>query len=170
MHLSPRTKEKVMNQERKQAIAEEICECESLAELKALVCDLEQSDENRIYVDWQIVPLIKCEVRKLRGVEAPTEFQPQPRLKYTRAPRGNRQYRLLKTDVSWSTKAQVHAVMEILKAHVQVGEVVDEADIVQAMIANEHVLETRQGGKRIWDYYKGDHVEGLTAHGNLEKI
>ena len=84
--------------------------------------------------------------------------------------RGSKRYKLLSDDVSWSTKPQVHAVMAILRAHANVGDVLDESTIVEAMVANERVLETRQGGKRIWDYYKGDHAEGLMAHGNVEKV
>lgn len=84
--------------------------------------------------------------------------------------RGSKKYKLLSDDVSWSTKPQVRALMEILKAHVEVGGVLEESAIVGAMVANERVLETRQGGKRIWDYYKGDHAEGLIAHGNVEKV
>jgi hypothetical protein len=60
--------------------------------------------------------------------------------------------------------------MAILSAHVEVGDVLDESTIVEAMEANVAVLETRQGGKRIWDYYKGNHAEGLRAHGNVEVV
>jgi hypothetical protein len=72
--------------------------------------------------------------------------------------------------VAWSTKPQVHAIARILEAHAKVGDVLDEAAIVEMMEANVKVLDTRQGGKRIWDYYKGNHAEGLTAHGNVEKV
>ena len=84
--------------------------------------------------------------------------------------RGSKRYKLLSDDVSWSTKPQVHAVMSILRAHVEVGGTLDESTIVEAMVANERVLETRQGGKRIWDYYKGNHAEGLRMHGNVEVV
>ena len=73
-------------------------------------------------------------------------------------------------EAEWSTKPQVHAILQILGAHAKPGDVLDEADIVKMMVENEHVLQTRQGGKRIWDYYKGDHAEGLMAHGNVERI
>lgn len=85
-------------------------------------------------------------------------------------PRVDRQYKLLKTDVSWSTKPQVHALMRILAAHVEVGETVYESQIVQMMEENVAVLATRQGGKRIWDYYKGTSNDGLEAHGNVQKL
>lgn len=81
-----------------------------------------------------------------------------------------KKYKLLRLEVAWSTKPQVHAIARILGAHAKVGDVLDETDIVRMMVANEGVLRTRQGGKRIWDYYKGDHNEGLTAHGNIEKV
>lgn len=84
--------------------------------------------------------------------------------------RGGRSYRLLKKDVAWSTKPQVHAIMQIVGAHMQEGEVRTEEEIVEMMVQNEAVLQTKQGGKRIWDYYKGEHNEGLVAHGNMEKI
>lgn len=84
--------------------------------------------------------------------------------------RATKKYKLLKTDVSWTNKPQVHAVMAILTAHMEVGDVVGEDAIVKMMIANEDVLATRQGGKRIWDYYKGTHNDGLIAHGNVEVV
>jgi hypothetical protein len=84
--------------------------------------------------------------------------------------RVSKKYKLLKTDVSWTTKPQVHTLMAILTAHIEVGDVVDESEIVKMMIANEDALATRQGGKRIWDYYKGTHNDGLIAHGNVEVV
>lgn len=84
--------------------------------------------------------------------------------------RVTKKYKLLKTDVSWTNKPQVHAVMAILTAHIEVGDIVGEDAIVKMMIANEDVLATRQGGKRIWDYYKGTHNDGLIAHGNVEVV
>lgn len=81
-----------------------------------------------------------------------------------------KKYKLIKTDVSWTNKPQVHAVMAILTAHIEVGDVVGEDEIVKMMVANESVLATRQGGKRIWDYYKGTHNDGLIAHGNVEVV
>ena len=84
--------------------------------------------------------------------------------------RGSKRYRLLSTDVSWSTKPQVRALMEVLAAHVEVGGELSEATIVAAMEANVAVLETRQGGKRIWDYYKGRGADGLLLHGNVEIV
>ena len=179
-----------MLQERMNGIVAEIGEIADLAELKALWC-FGQSNNNE-YRDAQFVPNFQAAVARLRnqvkeeipmetmnleakvaellaqvealktGAAAKPPVQP--------AVRGLRRYRLLKTDVSWSTKPQVLALMEILMAHAKVGDVLDESTIVEAMVANEAVLQTRQGGKRIWDYYKGDHAEGLMAHGNVERI
>jgi hypothetical protein len=73
-------------------------------------------------------------------------------------------------DVSWSTTPQVHAIAAILAAHVKVGDVVADEDVVAMMEANEDVLATRQGGRKIWNYYKGGSDKGLLTHGNLEKV
>ena len=83
--------------------------------------------------------------------------------------RQGKKYVLRRTDVSWSTKPQVHAIMSILTAHLGVGDVIDESDIIAMMEANVAVLDTRQPAKRVWDYYKGNHVDGLMMHGNIER-
>lgn len=162
-----------MLQERLQGIREEIAESESLAELKALWCFGNE------YGDAEFVPDFKGAVARLRNqapqvaeyvptADVSTEpARPNPPVQGVR--RGNT-YRLLDTNVSWSTKPQVHALMAIIQAHVPVGGEIDEADVVAACEANVRVLETRQGGRRIWDYYKGNHVEGLSAHGNVKKV
>lgn len=160
--------------ERLEGIREEISEVASLAELKALWCFGAE------YGDALFVADFKSAVARLRN-QAPqaAEFVPTPDVQVasavTKPPvqgvqRGRNQYRLLDTNVGWSTKPQVHALMAILQAHLPVGGVADEADIVAAMEANVAVLETRQGGKRIWDYYKGMHAEGLRMHGNVEVV
>lgn len=84
--------------------------------------------------------------------------------------RSSRSYKLLSFDVKWSTKPQVHAIAKILEANFGLNEVVDEGIIVEAMERNRHILETRQTGQKIWNYYKGDHSEGLLMHGNVEKL
>ena len=84
-------------------------------------------------------------------------------------PRVARKWTLQSKDVSWSTKPQVHALMHIIAANVVVGEEVSEDKIVAAVEANAVILRTKQPAKRIWDYYKGDHADGLLAHGNLVK-
>ena len=178
-----------MTNERMEAIAEEILECQDLKELKALWC-FGQHEDNE-YGDAQFVPDFKAAAARLRSkeevampnvesleakvAELLAQVEALKSGAITKPPvqpvvRGSKRYKLLSDDVSWSTKPQVHAVMSILRAHVEVGGVLDEAMIVEAMVANEAVLETRQGGKRIWDYYKGDHAEGLMAHGNVERI
>ena len=171
-----------MVNERMQAITEEIGEVESLRELKALWCFGQH--ENNEYGDAQFVPYFKAAVARLRNAkEEPTtkikELEAQlaalraqlvPPTPVKRVSRGLKRYKLLSDDVSWSTKPQVQALMEVLKAHANVGDVLDESTIVEAMVANEAVLETRQGGKRIWDYYKGNHAEGLRMHGNVEVV
>jgi hypothetical protein len=172
-----------MINERLQDIPEEIAEVQSLSELKALWC-FGQSNNNE-YGDAVCVPHFKAAVARLRNTEevpmdevAELEAQiaalkaklasPKVQAKPPVQPvvRGLKKYRLLSDDVSWSTKPQVHSVMAILRAHVEVGGVLDEATIVEAMVANEAVLETRQGGERIWRYYKG--ANGLLEHGNIE--
>lgn len=118
-----------------------------IAELEALIATLRGTPT--------VVPTIKP--------AAPTAVKPPVQ-------RVAKKYKLLKTDVSWTNKPQVHAVMAILTAHMEVGDVVGEDAIVKMMVANEDVLATRQGGKRIWDYYKGTHNDGLIAHGNVEVV
>jgi hypothetical protein len=172
-----------------EAITEEILECQDLKELKALWC-FGQHEGNE-YGDAQFVPDFKAAAARLRSKEevampnvesleakvaellaqvealksgAKTKPPVQPVV------RGSKRYKLLSDDVSWSTKPQVHAVMSILRAHVEVGGTLDEASIVAAMEANVAVLETRQGGKRIWKYYRGKHAEGLEMHGNIVEV
>jgi hypothetical protein len=79
-------------------------------------------------------------------------------------------YKIVKFETGWTKKPQVKAIIEILKKICNVGDEVPESKIVAAMIENEALLRTRQGGKRIWQYYKGDHSDGLTAHGNIAKV
>ena len=173
-----------MLQELFDAIIEELAELNSMEELKALWC-FGQAEGNE-YGDAACVPYFKGAVERLRK-EKPVEqvedvqakltalLQQLEELKGVKSAavpivRSGRKYRLLKVEAEWSTKPQVHAILQILGAHAKPGDVLDEADIVKMMVENEHVLQTRQGGKRIWDYYKGDHAEGLMAHGNVERI
>jgi len=173
-----------MLQERFDAIIEELAELNSMEELKALWC-FGQAEGNE-YGDAACVPYFKGAVERLRK-EKPVEQVEDVQAKLTALlqqleelkgvkpaavpiVRSGRKYRLLKVEAEWSTKPQVHAILQILGAHAKPGYVLDEADIVKMMVENEHVLQTRQGGKRIWDYYKGDHAEGLMAHGNVERI
>ena len=110
-------------------------------------------------------------IQELEAQLAALKAQPAPAPPVPlKVARGLKKYRLLKTDVSWSTKPQVSALMAILSAHVEVGGTLDESTIVAAMEANVAVLATRQGGKRIWDYYKGRGADGLLLHGNVEIV
>ena len=178
-----------MTNERMEGIVDEIREVADLSELKALWC-FGQHEDNE-YGDAQFVPDFRAAAARLRSKEevamlnvesleakvAELLAQVEALKSSTQAKppvqpvvRGSKRYKLLSDDVSWSTKPQVHAVMSILRAHVEVGGTLDESTIVAAMEANVAVLETHQGGKRIWDYYKGDHAEGLRMHGNVEVV
>jgi hypothetical protein len=60
--------------------------------------------------------------------------------------------------------------MAVLAAHVEVGAEFSNEEAIQMMDANASVLNTEQGGKRIWDYYRGKHTRGLEGHGNIERV
>lgn len=171
--------------ERIRSVAEELREVESLPELKAIWCHW--VSEAPAFADEPVAMSgVRQALRRLRSQPRPeeptTEQLPEEVIdllkrldqleKGPKPPiiRATRKYQLLKKEVDWSTKPQVHAVMQILTAHMAVGDIVDESDIVAMMVANEELLETKQGGKRIWDYYKGDHNQGLVAHGNVRRI
>lgn len=172
-----------MLQERIEAIREELQEVESLPELKALWCHW-QCEDAEAANSAACTPFVKEARRRLRGVDTSVSDEHRHILKMidelivasssrqtpAKKQPSNRVYRLLKMDVSWTTKPQVHAIMQILGAHAKPGDELPESDIVRMMEENVHVLETKQGGKRIWDYYKGDHNQGLVAHGNLVKV
>ena len=174
-----------MTTERFEGMVAEIGEVADLAELKALWC-FGQSEINE-YGDAGCVPHFKAAAARLRGQveELPSLRSKQQELESQLAllkarlaaniplspvARGIKKYKLLSTDVGWSTKPQVSALMAVLAAHVEVGGVLEESFIVEAMEANVGVLRTRQGGARIWNYYKGSHAEGLTMHGNVEVV
>ncbi len=165
-----------MTLEMRIGIIEEIRECETAAELLRLV---ETLPEQYLQEDDVVnaIQIIQAKMQVEPGTQAEEVVQEHVAGEVTGnagipvvVPRAGRKYKLLKKDVSWTTKPQVHAIMAILSAHMEEGETVDEADIIEMMVANEAVLRTRQGGKRIWNYYKGDHTEGLMAHGNVERI
>lgn len=174
-----------MLKERLNAVRDELAEVASLPELKAIWCHW-QAECQEAANDADCIAMVKTarNVIKLNQGEEPMETEQEKLKKFmdqlaavralteVAAPvaRAGRKYKLLKTDVGWSTKPQVMAVMHIIAAHAKPGDVLDEADIIEMMVANEAILKTKQGGKRIWDYYKGTHNEGLVAHGNMEKI
>jgi hypothetical protein len=175
-------------------IVEELDDVESLPELKALWCFGEM--ENNAYALPECVPLFKAALIRLKATvpeETPAEQEKvedsevkneelvrklaelQAEVDRLKAAQGkppvvvrSKKYRLLKFDVSWTTKRQVHAIAAILEAHAKVGDVLDEVDIINMMEANVAVLETRQGGRKVWNYYKGNSDDGLMAHGNIE--
>jgi len=179
-----------MTPERMVGISEDIQEAQTLAELKALWCFGQHEDNG--YGDAQFVPEFKVAVSRLRKSEKEEpkmekdelvaklhellsqlgglDIRPEAKPPVRTVSRGSRKYKLLSFDVGWSTKPQVHAIAAILAAHAKVGEVLDNEAIVEMMEANVGVLGTRQGGRKIWNYYKGDWVEGLTAHGNIEPL
>lgn len=179
--------------ERQEAIREDLKECESLGELKAMWChwnaEYPECVDDPQLVLWvkstlcrlrmQAVPAVEemvveepkvSEIEQLQQLLSQLEQLKSAKPKPPVIVATGRRYELLKTDVSWSTKPQVHAVMHILSAHLKPGDVVDEADIVRMMEANREVLETKQEAKRIWDYYKGNSNEGLMAHGNIRRV
>ena len=94
----------------------------------------------------------------------------KPVVERAKVVRPGKRYRLLNTNVSWSSAGQVAAIMAIVEAHVQVGEVFEEDDIVAALEANPHVLQTSQPAKKVWGYYRGRHERGLELHGNIEEV
>lgn len=151
---------------RMNAFMEDLAEAETPQELEALIATLEGGDLDYL-CDLRVVDEL---LRPRLGVLQVFSEEPQykaPRLPVTRT---SKVYRLLSTNVAWSSKPQVHSMMHILSAHLGVGDEVEESDIVQMMVQNEHVLETKQGGKKIWDYYKGNTTDGLLAHGNVEVV
>ena len=180
--------------EMRNSIAEEFGEIQTVEELKALWCFGQVT--NNEYADAECVPMLRAAVARLRaqppvlqGVSQEVQVEETEndarirelsleiqRLRAQVKPpvaqqRSGRKYRLLDTNVSWATASQVHGIMDILKAHVPIGGVADEEDIIAACIANEKtVLRTRQGGAKIWKYYSGNHALGLQAHGNIEKV
>ncbi len=171
-----------MTNERMEAITEEILDCQDLKELKAL-WGFGQHEDNE-YGDAQFVPDFKAAAARLKNQDVPTDvaaleaevarlqamLAPTPPTPPVKVVRGSKRYKLLSTDVSWSTKPQVGAIAAILAAHAKIGDVLQEEHIIQMMEANVGVLQTRQGGKRVWKYYRGNHAEGLEMHGNIVEV
>lgn len=181
----------MLNNMRIASIIEEIKEVETMAELKAIWCDWNVDAMDAVHYPGFTV-YIQAKVKEMKSLPKP-EAKPQlsgedakavlqnllkelAELKATKqmeavspVVRASRRYRIVKFEVPWTSKPQVLGIMHILAAHVKPGDVIDESEIVKMMVANESVLNTKQGGKRIWDYYKGTHAEGLLAHGNIER-
>jgi hypothetical protein len=174
-----------MLQERLTAIQEELTEVESVQELNAIWCDWQVE----CIEDPLLTLFVKSTVCRLRlfGHEPATQTQPpvqadqavqavqsvqpvqQEKTPVTRS-RTTKKYKLMSTEVGWTSKPQVQAIAAILAAHAAPGDVLDESDIIRMMVANEDVLKTRQGGEKVWKYYRGDHAEGLEAHGNIVEV
>ena len=154
-------------------------ECEDLPELKAIWCNW-QAEAPDAANHPLCTLMLRSTINRLRLFTEPKppvqDVMQVHSVAETRAMNAGirrssgKRYQLLSTDVKWSTKPQVHALAAILAAHAQPGEVLLEDDIVNMVEANKEVLNTKQTGKRIWDYYKGDHNEGLMAHGNMRRV
>lgn len=178
-----------MLQERMEAIVDEIGEIADLSELKALWCFGQQN--NNEYGDAQFVSNFRAAAARLENreeVAMPNAEDLEARVAELLAQvealksgakvnppvqpvvRGSKRYKLLSDDVSWSTKPQVAAIMRIIVANAKVGDVLDEEHIIAMMEANVDVLQTRQGGRRVWKYYRGKHAEGLEMHNNIEEM
>lgn len=159
------------------AMLEDVSEAETLAELTKLeelipeypdvdVPAVRGSIEERRAALSNFDPMVEMqrllgELQELRGEKRPEVV--------SRAPMPNvRKYKLIKTDCSWTQKPQVHVLMEIIKSVVQVGEVVDEEVLLEAVEKNKAALNTRQTSDRIFHYYKG--AGGFLEHGNLERV
>lgn len=167
-----------MTQERLQATLEDISEVETRDEMKIyeeLLKQMEGGNDPAIAAAIEAKrkilddPTVVLAQYMVQLAELKSEAAPQPKVSHTPVQRTGRKYRLLNDEVNWSTTPQVHAIMLILKSLMKVGDVVDEAEIVEAMEKNVDVLNTTQPAKRIWDYYKGKSDKGLQAHGNVEQ-
>jgi hypothetical protein len=179
---------------RLEGMIEEVASATSLAELKEIWCINQAADEcppemtapyKEAVAKWRgVEPAPQPPVVVGRGTESVEDLRKRleeleaqvtglrvtPDLvKPAFVPRSGRRYRLLSTDVSWSTADQVHDMMSIIAAHVAVGDVFEEDDVVAALDANPHILQTAQGARKIFAYYKGKHERGLEAHGNIER-
>jgi len=171
-----------------ESTVEDLSSVETVNELEAMLADEPESYSNHVEIEAavqatryrlalppaELTPLqllerqvaaLQAQIAGMLGAAKPPVVQsPQPPVK-----RASRKYVLRSFDVKWSTKPQVHAIASILEANFKVDEVVAEDEIVSAMEANVAVLDTRQGGKKVWNYYKGDSADGLLAHGNIER-
>lgn len=154
---------------------------ESREELDAMVVNFDDEirnndDVKNVYEEMrtQFEPetpetkIVRLEAR-IRELENASD---QPRVDRPKIQRIGNRYRLVTMDLSkWDTKKpQVHALVKILGKEFGVGVEVAESQIIEAVEKNAADLRTRQEPKRIWQYYKGDHTDGLTAHGIIEKV
>lgn len=112
--------------------------------------------------------IAKLEAR-IRELEAQKN---EPKVDRPKVERIGNRYKIVTLDLTrWGTKKpQVHALVKILGKEFGVGREVDESEIIEAVEKHAADLRTRQPAKRIWQYYKGEHTDGLTAHGIIKKI
>jgi hypothetical protein len=178
-----------MENSRMQSILSDISESLDQNELDAIVADLVGNEETARYAVMEEV-MEACEAKSGSFEEKPAEvalaavaaevsiesvlaeIAALKRQLAAAAPKVDKvvKYKLLKDDVKWSTTPQVHATMRILRSIVDVGGEFIEADAIAAMEANVALLSnTRQGGRKIWDYYKSRTI-GLQAHGNIVRV
>jgi hypothetical protein len=115
---------------------------------------------------------LQSKVRELEAQLAALGAVPvaAPVTKLQRTQRSTKRYQLLDTNVSWGTADQIHAIMAIVEAHVKVGEIFEEEAMISALEANSGVLQTTQGARKVWNYYKGNHARGLELHGNIKEV
>lgn len=167
-----------MTTERINAVVEECLEIETLEEVIATYaqwvedktgCDQHPACQEAIGLAFERVLMAPRPFYQERGLPLLGAVA-KPHQEPPVLPRVSKKYRLLKTDVTWTTKPQVQGIVRILAAHVKEGETFTEEEAVGMMEANKHLLSnTRQTCERLFRYYKGDHAEGLEAHGNIEK-
>lgn len=145
---------------RKSGLLADITGCETVNELVAM-------DLGELSGDKDVKAALAAAVARFAGV--------QPGAKRTGGKRtvAEKVYRLVKTEVAWATQPQVHGLMSIIKGAFNVGDEIPESKIVELVTdprVEATILRTKQGGAKIWDYYKGGHERGFIAHGNFEIV
>lgn len=171
-----------MTEGRIAATVTDIKTCESIEELdmvEQMVADAGIVDEPAVKeaiaeVRGRLVP--ETSEEKIARLEARIQQleqeKTQPKIDRSKVERIGNRYKIVTLDLTrWGTKKpQVHALVKILAREFGVGKEVAESEIIEAVEKHASELRTRQEPKRIWQYYKGDHSDGLTAHGIIEKI
>lgn len=152
---------------------------ESREELDAMISNFEESissNEDVMNVYNEMCETLKPETvedkiarleARIKELEAKKTSEPKVAILRT-----ENVYKINTFDLSkWGTKKpQVHALITILKKICNVGDEVPESKIVAAVEEHQALLRTRQPAKRIWQYYKGEHTDGMTAHGIISKV
>jgi hypothetical protein len=166
-----------MLQERLNAIREELLEVEHLPELKAMWCNW-QAEAEEVANDALCQLMLRSTLSRLRlfvEQRVPEEMAPAAAPRPASKPlaaRGpsSRKYVLLKKEVNWSSTPQVISIMQIIGAHANEGDVLEEDHILRMLEENKHVFKTRQPVRKVFAYYKGDWNGGLQAHGNIRRV